>query len=102
MNHETNLAAAPDIVITVCGRRNLLNLPGHGITYTHWGVDDPAKSTGTREEIDAVFMHAYRSLRTGLEAFLALPLNNLRQNTSALKAALHNIESLNINHPHAN
>jgi arsenate reductase (thioredoxin) len=46
-------------------------------------------------------MHAYRTLRTGIEAFLALPLNDLRQNASALTAALHNIESLCFKQTHA-
>ncbi len=39
----------------------------------HWGVEDPAKASGTDAEIDAAFMHAYSTLRRRIEAFLALP-----------------------------
>ena len=41
---------------------------------THWGVDDPALATGSDAEIDAAFDQAYRTLRTRIEALLALPL----------------------------
>lgn len=98
-----NLPAAPDIAITVCGNTAGETCPTYlgTVLCTHWGVDDPAKATGTREEIDAVIMHAYRTLRSGIETFLALPFNDLRQNTSALKAALDNIESLHFKQAHA-
>jgi arsenate reductase len=64
------------------------------ILRTHWGVDDPAHATGTDEEIDAAFMKAYRILRTRIEAFLALPLDDLQQDKAQLKAQLDRIGSL--------
>ncbi|WP_090655177.1 arsenate reductase ArsC [Nitrosomonas marina] len=91
-----SLPAAPDIVITVCGNAAGEACPvylGTGLR-THRGVDDPAIATGSEDEIDAAFMHTYRTLRSGIEAFLALPLNELRRNTSALKAALDSIVNL--------
>ena len=58
---------------------------------SHWGVYDPAHASGTDAQIDAAFMDAYRILRTRIEAFLALPLNELRQQRAELQAALDRI-----------
>jgi arsenate reductase len=57
-------------------------------------VEDPAHATGTDEEIDAAFMTAYRILRARIEAFLALPLTELRQDKARLKAELDRIGAL--------
>lgn len=85
-----SLSAIPNIVITVCG-----NAAGEACpTYlgpalrTHWSVDDPAKATGTEEEINAAFTLAYRTLREGIEIFFSLPLDGLRQNPSTLRTKL--------------
>ena len=59
----------------------------------HWGVDDPAHATGTDAEIDAAFERAYRTLRRRIEAFLALPLDALRDDPPRLQAALERIGS---------
>ena len=58
---------------------------------THWGVDDPAHATGTDAEIDAAFMQAYRTLRRRIEAFLALPLDDLARDRAQLKAEMDRI-----------
>jgi arsenate reductase len=54
-------------------------------------VDDPAHATGTDAEIDTVFYKTYRILRTRIEAFLALPLNELESDRARLKAELDRI-----------
>jgi arsenate reductase len=57
-------------------------------------VDDPAHATGAEAEIDAAFMRAYRTLRAPIEAFLALPLAELRLDRARLKTELDRIGEL--------
>lgn len=91
-----NLPATPDIVVTVCASAAGETCPAYlgPVLRTHWGVDDPAHAAGTEVEIDAAFDLAYRILRTRIEAFLALPLNELRHDRSRLKAELDRIGTL--------
>lgn len=88
-----NLPTTPDIVITVCGSAAGETCPAYlgAVIRTHWGVEDPAHVTGTDEEIDAAFVKAYSTLRKRIEAFFALPLETLKQDKTALKAAMDNI-----------
>ena len=88
-----NLPVTPDIVVTVCASAAGESCPAYlgPVPRTHWGVDDPAQATGTDAEIDAAFMRAYRLLRTRVEAFLALPLESLKHDPAALKAAMDDI-----------
>jgi len=88
-----NLPAAPDIVISVCGNAASETCPAYlgPVLRTHWGVEDPAHVTGTEEEIDAAFVQAYSLLRRRIEAFLALPLETLKNDKAALKAAMDRI-----------
>ncbi len=97
-----NLPATLDIVITVCG-----NAAGEICTAnlgpalrTHWGVDDPAKATGTEEAINAAFTQAYRNLREGIETFLSLPLDDLQQNPAAFRTKLDVIGGLKFKQRH--
>jgi arsenate reductase len=60
----------------------------------HWGVEDPAHATGTEEEIDAAFMHAYKTLRARIEAFFSLPLAELKKDPVCMKAELDRIGML--------
>jgi arsenate reductase len=60
----------------------------------HWGVEDPAKGTGTKTEIDARFEQAYRTLRSRIEAFLKLPLDQLGHDREQFKVALDRIGTL--------
>jgi arsenate reductase len=87
------LPATPDIVITVCGSAAAESCPTYlgQALRTHWGVEDPAHVTGTDDEIDAAFMTAYRILRARIEAFLSLPLEELKQDKFRLKEALDKI-----------
>jgi arsenate reductase (thioredoxin) len=91
-----NLSVTPDIVVTVCASAAGETCPVYlgPVLRTHWGVDDPAHATGTDAEIDAAFMTAYRILRTRIEAFLALPLAELAQDRTWLKAELDRIGTL--------
>lgn len=88
-----SLPVAPDIVISVCGNAANETCPVYlgPVLRSHWGVADPAHATGTDAEIDAAFMQAYQILRARIEAFLALPLEELQQNKTALKAAMDKI-----------
>jgi arsenate reductase len=90
------LPTLPDIVVTVCSSAAGEACPAYlgSVLRTHWGVDDPAHATGTDAEIDAAFGQAYRILRTRIEAFLALPLNELKNDRARLKAELDRIGSL--------
>ena len=88
-----DLPEMPDIVITVCSSAAGEPCPVYlgPVLRTHWGVDDPAHATGTDAEIDAQFFKAYRTLRNRIEAFLALPLDELRRDPARLKAELDRI-----------
>lgn len=90
------LPLTPDIVITVCSSAAGETCPAYlgPVLRAHWGVDDPAKATGTDEEIDAAFVQAYRILRVRIEALFALPLNTLKNDPDALKCELDRIGTL--------
>ena len=87
------LPATPDIVITVCASAAGETCPAYlgPVLRTHWGVEDPAHATGTDAEIDAAFMKAYRILRARIEAFFALPLEQLKADPARLKAEMDRI-----------
>ena len=90
------LPTTPDIVITVCGNAAGETCPAYlgKVIRAHWGVDDPAKATGSEAEINASFELAYQVLRKRIEAFLALPIDELQHDNMRLKAALDNIAKL--------
>jgi arsenate reductase len=90
------LPVTPDIVITVCASAAGETCPAYlgPVLRTHWGVDDPAHATGTDAEIDAAFVTAYRILRARIEAMLALPLAELAEDRTRLKAELDRIGTL--------
>lgn len=91
-----NLPATPDIVITVCSSAAGETCPAYlgPVLRAHWGVKDPADATGTDKEIDAAFMMAYQILRARIESFLALPLNDLRQDKAQMRAELDRISCI--------
>jgi arsenate reductase (thioredoxin) len=88
-----DLPATPDIVVTVCASAAGETCPAYlgSAVRTHWGVDDPAKATGTEAEVEAAFARAYRVLRARIEAFRALPLDELKNDRARLKAELDRI-----------
>ncbi len=91
-----NLPVTPDIVITVCSSAAGETCPAYlgPVLRAYWGVEDPAHVTGTNEAIDAAFMTAYRILRARIEAFLALPIDELKHDRVRLKAELDRIGTL--------
>lgn len=91
-----DLPATPDVVITVCASAAGETCPVYlaPVPRAHWGVDDPAKATGTEVEIDAAFDAAYRILRHRIEAFLALPADLAERDPAAFKAELARIGTL--------
>lgn len=91
-----NLPQTPDIVVTVCSSAAGETCPAYlgPVLRTHWGVEDPAHAQGTDKEIDAAFVAAYRILRARIETFLALPLAELQNDRTRLKAELDRIGAL--------
>ena len=91
-----DLPLTQDIVISVCGNAANETCPAYlgPVLRSHWGVEDPAHAEGTEEEIRAAFMTAYRILRHRIEQFLALPLNELKNDRERLKAELDRIGTL--------
>ncbi len=92
----TDLPAIPDLVITVCGNAAGETCPAYlgPVLRAHWGVEDPAKATGTEAEINAKFDQAYRTLRARIEAFLKLPLDRLKHDREQLTVELDRIAQL--------
>ena len=88
-----DLPVTPDIVVTVCAGAAGETCPAYlgPVLRTHGGVDDPSHVAGTEEEIDAAFEKAYAILRARIEAFLALPLDALKDDRASLKTALDRI-----------
>lgn len=71
-----HLPVAPDVVISVCSNAAGETCPVYlqPAVRAYWGVDDPAKVSGSDAEIRAAFETAYRILRRRIEALLVSPL----------------------------
>jgi len=91
-----NLPVTPDIVVTVCASAAGETCPAYlgPVLRTHWGVDDPSHVVGTEEEINAAFETTYAILRARIEAFLALPFAELKDDKARFKAELDCIGTL--------
>lgn len=74
-----DLASKPDIVITVCASAAGETCPAYlgKALRSHWWLDDPAKATGTEQEIMAVFEQTFMQLKQAITFFLQQPLNEL-------------------------
>jgi arsenate reductase len=61
-----------DLVITVCDAAAAESCPAFLGMHEkmHWSIPDPAKATGTEEEINAAFDETYNILRNKIEAEL--------------------------------
>lgn len=88
-----NLPFAADVVITVCSNAAGETCPAYlgPAVRAHWGVDDPARATGTEADIEAAFGTAFGVLRRRIETFLALPVAELAHDRSRLQAELDRI-----------
>jgi arsenate reductase len=76
-----------DFIFTVCGNaaeETCPVWPGHPAT-AHWGIPDPGHVEPTAARREA-FEYAYRSLEKRIHAFLALPLETMTPQESALAA----------------
>jgi len=76
-----------DFIFTVCGnaaQETCPVWPGHPAT-AHWGIPDPAH-VEPLEARRVAFEAAYQSLKKRIDAFLALPLETLGREESALAA----------------
>nr|WP_255308738.1 arsenate reductase ArsC [Gilliamella apicola] len=74
-----DLDSMPDIVITVCASAAGETCPiylGKAIR-SHWGLTDPAKATGTEQEIAAVFEQTFNQFKQAITFFLQQPLDEL-------------------------
>jgi len=62
-----------DYVITLCGHadEHCPVISNKNVVKWHWGFDDPAKATGTDEEIMASFRSVRDSIEERIEKFLA-------------------------------
>ena len=62
---DDDMLQRADVVVTVCGHADeqCPALP-QGVTKLHWPLEDPAKATGTEDEI----MAAFRATRDDVEA----------------------------------
>lgn len=73
-----------DIVVTVCGHadEHCPALPA-GVTKVHWPLSDPAKATGSEDEIMAQF----RATRDEVRARVSALLDDIRRGRAAREAA---------------
>jgi arsenate reductase (thioredoxin) len=78
ISHHTSDIIDPEIlkeadyIITLCGHAND-NCPvvrNDKAERWHWGFDDPAKATGTEEEITAKFREVRDSIKNRIEQFV--------------------------------
>ena len=79
---------ALDIVVTVCDRAAAEPCPvwpGRPVS-AHWGIADPAAAGGDDEARRSAFRRAFAELERRIEAFAALPVENL--DAATLKARL--------------
>ncbi len=88
-----DLPVTPDVVVTVCASAAGETCPVYlgPVLRTHWGVEDPGHVVGTEEEINTAFEKAYATLRARIEAFLELPLEELKGDRERFKAELDRI-----------
>ncbi|MFC4779270.1 arsenate reductase (thioredoxin) [Paenibacillus sp. GCM10023252] len=61
-----------DYVITLCGHadEHCPVISNKNVVKWHWGFDDPAKATGTEEEITAKFREVRDSIRSRVSEFV--------------------------------
>lgn len=92
----TDLPTVPDLVITVCDDAAGEVCPAYlgSALRAHWGVEDPAKATGTDAEIDATFERVYRTLQRRIEALLKLPLDRMWNHREQVKVEIEKIAKL--------
>jgi arsenate reductase len=91
---EAHAELQPDVVITVCDKAAGEACPvlfGPALR-AHWGLADPSEATGSDDAIAAAFDATVARIRSRIQAFLALPFDQL--DSAALRAELARIGSL--------
>ena len=91
---EAHAELQPDVVITVCDKAAGEACPvffGPALR-AHWGLADPSEATGSDAAIAAAFDATVARIKTRIQAFLALPFDQL--DSVALRAELARIGSL--------
>lgn len=65
--------ARADYIITLCGHadEHCPVVPNRTAQRWHWGFDDPAKATGTEEEIMDQFRTVRNAIKNRIETFLS-------------------------------
>ncbi|WP_018758042.1 arsenate reductase (thioredoxin) [Paenibacillus terrigena] len=70
---DSEILNRADYVVTLCGHADehcpVISNPN--VVKWHWGFDDPAKATGTEEEIMAQFRNVRDAIKARIEAFVA-------------------------------
>ncbi|MDB5053036.1 MAG: arsenate reductase [Bacilli bacterium] len=78
ISHNTSNVIDPEIlnqsdfVITLCGHadEHCPVISNRNVIKWHWGFDDPAKATGTEEEIIAKFREVRDSIKDRIQTFV--------------------------------
>jgi arsenate reductase (thioredoxin) len=74
---DEELLSKMDIIITLCGNAaESCPLTPPGIKRIHWPLEDPAKATGTEEEI----LNEFRKVRDGIKRRIEAFINDLKGN----------------------
>ena len=91
-----DLPVTPDIVVTVCSSAAGETCPAYlgPVLRTHWGLDDPSHVVGSDEEIKAAFERTHAIILARTQAFLALPLDELKDDKARFKRELDRIGTL--------
>lgn len=69
---EPEILNRADYVITLCGHadEHCPVISNKNVTKWHWGFDDPAKATGTEEEVMNKFREVRDSIKNRIEQFV--------------------------------
>jgi arsenate reductase len=69
---DPDLLNRADIVVTLCGHadEHCPIISNKEVVKWHWGFEDPAKATGTEEEIMAKFREVRDSIKDRIAAFV--------------------------------
>jgi len=69
---DTEILNKADYVITLCGHadEHCPVISNKNVVKWHWGFEDPAKATGTEEEIMAKFREVRDSIKNRISAFV--------------------------------
>lgn len=68
-----------DFVFTVCEEAALLphSMWQSNPVFAHWGIADPAKSTGSEAQLRLAYADTFRMLSNRISIFVSLPLHSL-------------------------